>query len=696
MLNARSCKIKKATFKQSLYPVCLLFGLSFHAAVSAKPIRLPETYPIAMTFRAFDNLKLGSDAFKKRLDENEPYALIHAVRPDEAAQTIHQRWPDKILTLQDAYGGIPIKDYDKVWPGHLLFKPGTLSTQNISPQDTTISVQDTGLIAKNNRRLQKISQKNPVSLIIYALDKDGKPDWSQAEHIIVEAIDGQKLMVKRGQWGSRPLAFTAGKAVIAPHMMFWSRQWQLNFSLHSPKGGTDNLTAAEWFARHIANRLAHSDADGIEFDVGRWTWGYPQEHPMDIDNDRTADYGYIDGVNSFGLGGQVFFRELRKLVGPDKIIQVDSNDALSGVRGWQYLNGVQLEAFPAANHFDRFSTAFLHLRMWVENASGLPHISYPFTKTPTTVYANARDSDGSKTDSRFRIGLAAACLTGMPHPFASLKNLKFDPANAKNNAEEDNGKDFGIFDWDEYHAGVRNDWHWLGHPLAAAQQDLSDLGKEDLLAGNQWQWLVDNGFTAKQNSQAAITVEHIPANILPEHMWYGVRYEPKLGGLKTLAQGRQYTVMFDAKGDDDWHYAGQTFAQVPRMLVISGGMAANKSNAPLSVLIGPKPRTYLVSFVADGKSALAFGVAEQLGATELSHIKLHTGGAERWSREFEKGLVLLNMTQNPWLVTVKKDTYQHLKGIQATETNNGQAVDGEVLVPPQDAVFLVKRQGLPD
>jgi hypothetical protein len=650
---------------------------------------LPDTYPMAMTFHAFDKINKGSPAFDDALGKQAPYLFIHGAGNAQKTHAVKARWPDKIVTLQDAYGGVSEEDYANVWPGHLLYKPGTLSSQNISPQDTVISVQDPSLIVKNARRLEKMQKKTPLALIIYALDKAGKPDWSHAEHLVAERIDGQKITVKRGQWGSKPLAFEAGKTVIAPHMMFWARQWQVNFSLHSPRGGAGNLTAAEWYARHAADNLAQASADGIEFDVGRWTWGAPEQQAMDIDNDRVADYGYLDGVNSFGLGGRVFFRELRRLVGPDKIIQADSNDAMFGVRGWQYLNGVQLESFPAANHFDRFSTAFLHLRMWAENAQALPHISYPFTKTPTTVYANARNADGSKTDARFRIGLAAACLTGMPHPFASLGNLKFDPANVIANDDGSN-QHFGVFAWDEYQGGDRHDWHWLGRPLAPAQQDLSDLGTADLLAGTSWRWVTDKGFTAKPSGQNAMTVEHIPANILPEQMWYGVRYEPN-GGLKTLQANQDYTLVFDAQGDDSWHYAGQDFAQVPRMLVISGAADTKKAAAPLSVLIDSTPRTYRVSFVADGSPAAVFGIAEQLGKTTLNAVKLYAGSAEHWSREFANGMVLLNMGHKPWHATVQKDLYRHLKGTQAPEVNTGETVGSDVLVPPQDAVFLIKR-----
>lgn len=684
---------RTAPVRAGLPLILVLTSAFFSVSSLAKPVQPPLNYPIAMTFRAFDNLKLGSDDFNKRLDEQAPYSVIHAARPDEAAGIIHKRWPDKIVTFQDAYGGISPRDYEKVWPGHLLYKAGTLVNHDVSPQETAIIVKDPKLIAKNNNIIQRTNKKAPFALIIYALDSTGKPDWSQAEHVVVEAMNGGQLTVKRGQWGSKPLSFKAGKAVVAAHMMFWTQQWQVNFGLQSPRGGADNLSGAEWYARHIAKRLAAADADGVEFDVARWTWSNTENHPMDVNNDLVADYGYIDGVNSFGLGGRVFFRELRKQLGPDKIIQADSNDAAFGVRGWQYLNGIQMESFPASNHFDRFSPAFLHLRLWTENAEALPRLSYPFTKTPTTVFANARLPDGRKTDFRFRVGFAAACLTGMPHPFATLKNIKFDPANPKPGKEEKN-EQMGVFSWDEYHGGDLNDWHWLGRPLNAAQQDLSDLDKADLLAKSAWQWNAATGFNAEHKqtvNEFSAKVKNIPAGILPEKMWFGVQLSPKQGGLRTLQKNRQYTLEFQARGDDTWNYAGQTFERVPRMIAISGAIKANKQDTPITVLADSTLRTYRVSFTADGSPAPVFGVAEQTGTTEIRNIKLYAGGAERWSREFEKGLVLLNMTNNPWHVAVKKGTYRRLKGPQAPEVNNGQPIENEVVVPAQDALFLVKR-----
>lgn len=674
-----------------------LAALLVTAASSAESVNFPQSYPIPMTFRAFDKLKPDTPAFQKRLNDLNYFPIIHGLGSDEKIRSVSERWPNKIATIQAAYGGVFEKDFSEVWPGHWLYKAGTLLAENISPQDNFIRVEQKGRITKNPKHISKSNKAFPFGLVIYALDESGKPDWSHAEHVILDAMDKSKLKIQRGQWGSKPLSFKAGKAVVAAHMMFWTKQWQLNFGLHSPRGGPSNLTAAEWFARKSAQRLPELKADGIEFDVGRWTWGHPENNPMDVNNDLVPDYGYIDGVNSFGLGGQVFLRELRKVLGPNKIIQVDSHNAIFGVRGWRYLNGVQIEAFPAANDFDRFSEIFWHLRLWSENAEGQPRFSYPFTKTPTTTFAHVRLAGGKSADFRFRVGLAAAAMVGMPHLFASLSNDNYDPANFSPSGQKKADESYGIYNWDEYHGGDLNKWQWLGKPIAAAKQDFSDMDKTDLLANASWQWKTASGFDAANAQTKGVfsaNVQHIPAGVLPKELWFGVRLEPKGGGVKTLMPGREYTLEFDARGSDSWHYAGQDFERVPRMLTIRGPFASkSKKEKPLSVLADSTWRTYKISFIADASATPGpvFGVSEQIGSTDIRNIKLYAGGSERWSREFENGLVLLNMTSRPWHVALPKNVYKRLKGQQAPDVNTGQPVESAIDVPPQDAVFLMKR-----
>ncbi|MCX7016998.1 MAG: hypothetical protein NTW86_31295, partial [Candidatus Sumerlaeota bacterium] len=330
---------------RAFLPAALCWGaLTAVMGAGAEPPRLPDSFPIAMTFGAAGGL--AGDELKKRMEEQAPYPIIHGPGLDSKSRMMRKRFPDKIITLQDAYGGISGTLQNEVWPGHCLYKVGSLLTADCSTQQTVLTVAEPERIIESQKALNQANAKFPYALIVYALDEAGKPDWSRAEHVVLTGIQGNELTVKRGQFGTKPLPFQAGKTAVAAHMMFWTRQWQLNLSLACPRGGPDNMTAGEWFAGKMAQRVKDAQADGIEFDVGRWTWGYPEKAPMDCDNDLVADYGYLDGINSFGLGGQVFLGALRKRLGPDKFIQTDSNDALFGVRGWNYLSGVQLESFP--------------------------------------------------------------------------------------------------------------------------------------------------------------------------------------------------------------------------------------------------------------------------------------------------------------------------------------------------------------
>ena len=692
------------------------------AGALAEPVRLPDAMPLPMAFQPF--VSGSKSAQEQTLSELAPFPWIHISSPSGGDQValLRQRLPRKIITIQSAYGGIPERMFSQVWPGHLLFEPGAVLTQDIGPNDSVVVVDRQDRIARSQKKVDKLNEKFPFGLIIYEIDEAGRPNWDKAEHLVLTEVPesvgkgkGRKagangkrsrkgnaqqdddtgssgqLIVKRAQWGSKALSFKAGRAVVAPHMMFWTRQWQLNLSAHCPRGGPGNLVAGEWYARVLAQRVKDENADGIELDVGRWTWGRPASAPMDIDNNRVADYGYIDGVNSFGLGGQILFGELRRLLGPDKLLQVDSNDAIIGYRGWRFVNGVQMESFPAANDFDRFSEAFTHLRLWTENAEALPRVSYPFSKTTTTVFANAHEPNGAKSDFHFRVGLAVAVMLGMPHPFSSIDSVDYDPSNDVNE-DAKRGLRFGVYNWDEYHGGNLDDWAWLGRPLGPARQDLAATQGADLFAGVAWAWQVAGGFDAKTADGAEFTakVTHIPADTLPPQTWFGVHLDPK-GRAPRLTPGQEYTIVFDARGDDKWRAAGQSFERVPRMVAIRGPLKA-RTERPISLLVDATWRTYRISFIADGDGSkpLSFGVSEQTGDVALRNIRLYAGGVERWSREFEKGVVFMNMTSQPWTTALPQGCCRRLRGGQAPEVNNGEETSRQLTVPSRDAVFLLR------
>ena len=676
----------------------------------AKPILMPTNRPPVMTGFAFDDMTNGvaNTNFAYILSEHASVDIMHAVGP-KSYDTVRATYPDKIMIKQMAWGGTAGIPLENVWPGHCLMKAGTKLTNDCAAttNDTVLYMQDYTRIAASQAGINNHTNKNDADgyALMYALDANGRPDWTRAEHVKLVSLNttNGSITVSRAQYGTSPQAFTNGQAAIARHMMFWSpAQWEVNLSLESPRGGPFNMTAAEWFALQVAQSIYEAEADGVEMDVGRWMWGYPANNPMDCDNDLVADHGYIDGVNSFGLGGQVLQRQLRVLLGPNRIVQTDGNDALFGQRGWKYMNGVQLESFPTGG-YDIYSERFRHFRQWVSSVEARPVFSYPFTKTPTTLFGHVLDTDGSTVDWRFRVGFAAALLTDMPHPFASVTDITFDPANPDYN-DPNMKEDKGFYKWDEYVGGDLNDWHWLGAAQGPAIQFSNNVSSTNLLASTVWQWKTESNFISSCSISAgeySAAITAIPSNTLPwidkayypnsqvpQALWFGTRLEIT-SGVPVLVTNQEYTLEFEAKGNDSWTVHGDVFDRVPRSLTIDG-ISSNGFHKPASVFLGPEWTLYRFTIIADSNTPppLVFGVSEQIGDAAIRNIRLYQGGSERWMREFKNGRLYLNMTRTPWTVNVGTGVVQRLRGTQIPAQNNGVGENGMLTVPVWDAVLL--------
>jgi|GEM_PF-995168 len=673
-------------------------GLVTIVPANVSSLVLPEQFPIAMTYHG--PTPATNTTITEELVKYQNIEIIGAVN-DGNWDATRSTYPNKIVLKQSAWGSdIETPNKLDIFPGHLLLKTGTKLAANVSATSTVFYVDDYTKIASTQGAIDRDNADGkPLYVLIYKLDGSGNPDWSQTERAIVTTINADKSFVlSRAQFGGTPLAFEAGKTVIAKHMMFWGGQWQLNFSLQCPRGGPLNLTAAEWFAREVKRTVEESGADGVEFDVARWgcapAWG-----SMDCNNDLITDYGYIDGVQSFGLGGQVFLKELRKLLGPGKIIQHDGNS--TGMqRGRKYVNGVQMESFPNANDYSTFSEAFLHFRHWTEDVETLPKFSYGYVKTVTTTFAHMTDTDGSNLDWHFRVGFASGLLAGMPSPFSSITDADFIPDEDINTNVTTEGNGGAIFKWDEYVGGDLNDWQWLGRPLGAAVQVLGNLDSSNLLASAVWRWKVETNFSATclTNSGEFSTVmtalapstnvvpgatDHFSGTQIPKIPAFGVRLEIT-SGVPVFVTNQEYTIEFEACGNDSWNYAGQSFDKVPRALSI----LTPQDDTTLDVLISSNWVPYRMSFFVTTNSPLTFGFSEQIGNAAVRNIRLYKGGAERWTREFEHGRVYLNMTKTPWDVNVGTGAVQRLVGTQATNVNTGVAENGILTVPSWDAVFL--------
>ena len=740
---------------------------------------LPQnrTYPFPMQAHAINNTRLGTSAYNGTMNALQPFVWIHGTPRLAEQQNISSRisgngttdaWgdpvPSKVLTLQDAYGGIGPDEWKYVYPGHLLYRVGSNVTSISSAPDAqgfySLTVQNPNRISSNQDELDTFNDgKNHYFIAVYPLS-GGTPDWNRAEYMkVVQRVESGGTVtfkVARSDWRQQALnlsspnqSFAAGNAVAAVPFRFWSGQLQVNFSLDSAKvptnyipPGTDSYpysfarvgeVGAEWFARLIQARVLQAGAQGVEFDVARWTWGRQNNSnfAMDADNDLVVDHGYVAGVNSFGLGARVFHETLRSLLGTNKIIQADSTASTGGVRDWKYLNGVQMESFPSANDYDIFSAAFTHLRLWSENAgkgqSGIVPLTYAYSKTATEAYnvcTIKRDYDNTGLivpitptgqclqpsfleqfkglNSRARINLASATLVEMMNPYTALEtNEYYDP-----DGIQETGTIRGTFDWDEYHRGVDNVWGWLGKPVGSLKRELQ-YTSGNLFAQTSWSLQKDAGFQATTVGSggvlsAIVTEKADPGVVVPNESWGSVRFVPSTA--LALTPGKEYTITFDARGDDDWTYKGKTYQDVPRMLAVFMPMKTVRLLRAMGVLVDSSWRSYSLTFTAascpssstndrfcppSGINTPYFGVSEQVGKTEIRNIKVYEGSGERWSREFGGGIVLLNMSNVPWNVALS-GSFKRIQGMVDPVVNNGSAVGSSVTIPARDALFLVR------
>ncbi len=215
--------------------------------------------------------------------------------------------------------------------------------------ETDLRVSDASLFKTHGGRYRN----SPDDVALFGVAPDGRHDWTRCEQTQLVAVDtsANRIRVRRGCYGTRPLAFKAGEARAAAHMAEgpWGRRsrllWFYNFATHCPRdreGKTcaDRLTEdlAGWFApTRLLRRL-----DGLEFDVlFHVTHG-------DTDGDGRVDDGIAGGgINAYGVGVVEFARRLRERMGPKFFLMADGALGPGGQNSQRAVgsfNGIESEA----------------------------------------------------------------------------------------------------------------------------------------------------------------------------------------------------------------------------------------------------------------------------------------------------------------------------------------------------------------
>jgi hypothetical protein len=557
----------------------------------------------------------------------------------------------------------------KYYAGHWIYHPGCLLTQDISAGDEYINVEN-GSLFKINFGLSGYQKNDDIVLV--PLDEMGNKIWTDAEQVTLLSIDGDRLRISRGKYETPARSFSASRTYVAPHMVEgpWGNEtnnlmWYYNYSSSCPKD-LNGKTCSDILAEEIAGWLSETGElhgfDGIQFDIAYWNvdespWG----RSPDIDNDGIIDFGKIDGVNVYGIGLYDFYKQLRLLMGDQKIIVADGGVAESQ-RAVDLLNGMEAEGLSKWNHvYKEFSKPLSLFAYWKKNS-----------KYPDMSYITHKDKmEGGYLPNRERLVMATAQCLGLGiNSFRTISGQM--------------GYRFGL--QDELIKGVENQTHWLGKPVGE-MISLAYLS-EDLFQGGSFSIFKDNIETT------GCTVSLSAGSMMVQSTG---ETDPMIISLKNVnLPSGDVTICFQSKAKDSLAYFNPV---IPRQIFVSlPGTVLGENTAEQVLNYTGTDRFYPCAFYFREAGEALCDIKIEIegeGEIELKALKMYNE-PQAICREFENGIVLVNPSHNNYQFDLNQ-LYpgQKFKRLTTTDynaqsVNDGSEVGGTVTLPPIDGLFLVK------
>jgi hypothetical protein len=564
-------------------------------------------------------------------------------------------------------------DRSTFYPGHWVHCEAATITSDVaaSSGESEIAVDDVGKF----RLVDGQGRKRPDDICLVALDDNGRPDWSHVEQVKLAAIDENRsvIRVERGCYGTKPLAFAAGKAKAAPHASEpWGYDggvsWVINYSSECPRD-PDGRTASDALLEVITPMFARGGKvesfDGLEFDVSpfRPTGQLVQRRPVDTDGDLQGDGGLSpDGVNLWGVGYYRYSQRIRESLGPNRWFMADGSCGAGHQRNFGVLNGIEREWWPDWGDSDvtKWSNGFNGFKYWEEHCHR-PSMNYMVHK----IGGHDREAFVNAPWSHHRLVLAAAQF--LDAAVTSFYTPKAEP-----------GQSFGIFD--ELVGGELQQTGWLSRPVGPHQRLalatpnlLENASLDEHVAGADIAAVQTGGEVQISSKQPAKT----------KSLAFRLIDVPCRQGEDLLLR-----LTISASPRPGWPEA------IPRHMTIrptEGDFEA------LDTYVGTDPFT--ATFYFRNMPADQVTLRIQIEGDEA--ITLHAAEAyahaDAGYRVFEHGLVLANPSDRPYtfdLGTIAPQArYVRLTGSsqQDPATNNGEAVGATVTLGPRDGLFLLQK-----
>lgn len=436
------------TILQSNYPRAFFFRAS--EAAARKP---------GVAYPAWDaEFSRLMGIMGKCLDEE---VLRTEAQNPEMFTRFKQQHPDQVVLLHlNGNSRDPLYHTEPFFPGHWIYRKAIriLSDVPAVPGETEIKVEDAGDFDVAGGRYRTSAD----DIALFGMTPDGKHDWQHCEQVQLVAVDlpTNTIRVRRGCYGTTPLAFPAGRSRAAAHQTEgpWGKTshllWYYNFATHCPtdaKGHTCSDLLVEDLAQWFGPGGKLAAFDGLEFDVM-----FHETHG-DTDGDGEVDDGIVNGRNQYGIGMIDFARKLRNRMGDHFIIQGDGALGPGGIRSqraWGWLNGIESEGFPNLNDWEMedWSGGLNRHAFWTANARP-PAFSYINHKWTQPVPGKPGEQQTPDVPlARHRLAFAGAVFTDAAICYSNVPK------------RDRNGR-LGI--WDELVGGTLQKPGWLGKPLGA-------------------------------------------------------------------------------------------------------------------------------------------------------------------------------------------------------------------------------------
>lgn len=702
-ISSHSLAIFALVFVTLLAP----FFIQGQQSVNTRSLKGKEVFankfPQTLSFR---NDKLGfNDGFEYWEKAHLPFNSITKkyLQEEVDMDPTFAKWANKyaikhpgklmLIHLNGEGRSVNDKDIHKLYfPGHWIYEEGTFPIEDIDNQQKEIKLQEAKPFLEKAYTVHGKDigiDKLPHDLILVELDDNGKRLWDKYEFATIEKVDytNNKIVVKRGQYNSKPRNFRKGSTYIAPLAGdFWggNLMWYYNLASCCPLDA-NGKSCSDIFVDEMKNWFGTDGVlehiDGIGFDVNY----FETDHKTwDCNNNGKADRGFIDGKNLWRLGDLEFLKKIRAAFGDEFIITADGwRDEMQRAVG--LFNGMETEGLCRWNDgYRQISRTINQHTYWNIHNNATYQFSY--------ITSKLRNPNDIKISTQLhRMGMALASCLGVAYAYSAPL---FIP---------------------EAVGGTLNNTNWLGKPVS----ELKYTAKEtpDILngAGKDMNKLIMNQFDFSE-------VEHrLGKKVLYIKGKNDNPYEEMfIQGPEINIPSGDLIIFFEAKAIQGFVDLGDE-SRIPRKINIK---IEGLSDYPLEPMNSHLLHNDLAGFMGtagftpqmfyfrnagnNDKPLKIIFEAEEQGEFAIRNISVHNAPATV-VREFENGIVMVNPSLNSYDFNLKRlfpkqEKYQRIKIdmsnvenldgdlIEVSSYNNGEIIGNtsKVTLPALNALFLIK------